>query len=397
MNNTIQNIIVIGAGYVGLSNAILLSQHHLETNVKLLDINTQKIEQLQQRQSPVQDDLIEQYLINQPLNITFQLIEEANFSLADLIIIATPTNYDMTTGQFDTSSIEWCVSTIQKHNRNVPIVIKSTIPIGFTKKLQENTHNPLLFMPEFLREGQALYDNLYPSRIIIGSNINNPINQPLIALYQQASILKNVNICQMPTTEAEAVKLFANSYLATRVAFFNELDSFAESWGLDSKSIILGVGLDPRIGTHYNNPSFGYGGYCLPKDTKQLQANFQEVPANIIHAVIDANHTRKHFIAQQILSKNVQKIGIYRLSMKKDADNFRDSAILDIIKILQQYNLSIQIFEPSLKQSTFLSHRIETNLEKFLTENDLIIANRWHNDLLAVQEKVYSRDIFGDN
>lgn len=395
----IKNICVIGAGYVGLSNAVLLAQNQLHTSVTLVDINEQKIEQLQANQSPIQDELIHEFLANKPLNLTAKLVKDHDFSQTDLVIIATPTNYDVATGKFDTSSVEASIQTVREQNKTVPVVIKSTIPIGFTQQMQEKFDNNILFMPEFLREGKALYDNLHPSRIIVGCD--NPqlqaFAQALIDLYKTASQESDTPIQIMPPTEAEAVKLFANSYLATRIAFFNELDSFAESMGLDSGSIITGVSLDPRIGMHYNNPSFGYGGYCLPKDTQQLKANYSGIPANVIHAVVDANNTRKRFIAHRIIDKKPNKVGIYRLSMKKDADNFRDSAILDIIDLLKQHAIDVQIYEPSLADSQFMDCQINNDLSDFLAGCDVIVANRLHEELESVKDKVYSRDVFGDS
>lgn len=395
----IKNICVIGAGYVGLSNAVLLAQNQLHTSVTLVDINAQKIEQLQANQSPIQDELIHEFLANEPLNLSAKLMQDTDFSQVDAVIIATPTNYDVATGKFDTSSVEASINAVRKQNKKVPVVIKSTIPIGFTQQMQERFDNNILFMPEFLREGKALYDNLHPSRIIVGCD--NPqlqaFAQALIDLYKTASQDSNTPIQIMPPTEAEAVKLFANSYLATRIAFFNELDSFAESMGLDSGSIIIGVSLDPRIGMHYNNPSFGYGGYCLPKDTQQLKANYSGIPANVIHAVVDANNTRKRFIAHRIIDKKPNKVGIYRLSMKKDADNFRDSAILDIIDLLKQHAIDVQIYEPSLADSEFMDCPINHDLADFLAGCDVIVANRLHEELESVKDKVYSRDVFGDS
>ena len=390
---------MIGAGYVGLSNAVLLAQNQLHTSVTLVDINEQKIEQLQANQSPIQDELIHEFLANKPLNLTAKLVKDHDFSQTDLVIIATPTNYDVATGKFDTSSVEASINAVRKQIKKVPVVIKSTIPIGFTKQMQEQFDNNILFMPEFLREGKALYDNLHPSRIIVGcDNLQlQAFAQALIDLYKTASQDSDTPTQIMPPTEAEAVKLFANSYLATRIAFFNELDSFAESMGLDSGSIITGVSLDPRIGMHYNNPSFGYGGYCLPKDTQQLKANYSGIPANVIHAVVDANNTRKRFIAHRIIDKKPNKVGIYRLSMKKDADNFRDSAILDIIDLLKQHAIDVQIYEPSLADSEFMDCPINHDLSDFLAGCDVIVANRLHEELESVKDKVYSRDVFGDS
>ena len=396
----LKNIAVIGAGYVGLSNAILLAQAHLNTQVTLFDIDPNKIELLKKDQSPLQDTEIRDYLTNKPLNLsaTLQSVidNQGIYQHCDLVIIATPTNYDVASGKFDTSSVEASITAVRAQNATVPIVIKSTIPIGFTDSMRQQFDNQILFMPEFLREGQALYDNLYPSRIILGATCEQQaLAAALMSLYQQASLAPNVATLMMPPTEAEAVKLFANSYLATRIAFFNELDSFAEKYQLNSQSVITGVGLDPRIGQHYNNPSFGYGGYCLPKDTQQLKANYAGIPANLIHAVVDANNTRKRFIARQIIEKQPHQVGVYRLSMKKDADNFRDSAILDVINILKQYGMNISIYEPALEADSFEGCTVINNLEDFKQQNDLIIANRWHDELLDIKDKVYSRDVFG--
>ncbi|SJM36364.1 UDP-glucose 6-dehydrogenase [Psychrobacter pasteurii] len=396
----LKNIAVIGAGYVGLSNAILLAQAHLNTQVTLFDIDPNKIELLKKNQSPLQDTEIRDYLTNKPLNLSptlYSIIDNQGiYQNSDLVIIATPTNYDVASGKFDTSSVEASITAVRKQNATVPIVIKSTIPIGFTDSMRQQFDNQILFMPEFLREGQALYDNLYPSRIIVGATCEQQaLAAALMSLYQQASLAPNVATLMMPPTEAEAVKLFANSYLATRIAFFNELDSFAEKYQLNSQSVITGVGLDPRIGQHYNNPSFGYGGYCLPKDTQQLKANYAGIPANLIHAVVDANNTRKRFIARQIIEKQPHQVGVYRLSMKKDADNFRDSAILDVINILKQYGMNISIYEPALEAGSFEGCTVINELEVFKQQNDLIIANRWHDELLDIKDKVYSRDVFG--
>lgn len=397
----LQNICVIGAGYVGLSNAILLAQAHLNTQVILFDINQQRIADLQQRKSPLQDCVIVDFLANRDLNLTATDDSSAIYKSADVVIIATPTNYDVASGKFDTASVESSIRTIKEQNKQVPIVIKSTIPVGFTNNMRGQFGNDneqdsnILFMPEFLREGQALYDNLHPSRIIVGATEEQTeFAHTLMALYKNASEDKQVECLQMPPTEAEAVKLFANSYLATRIAFFNELDSFAEKHGLDAQAVITGVGLDPRIGQHYNNPSFGYGGYCLPKDTQQLKANYEGIPANIIHAVVDANNTRKRFIARQIIEKNPKSVGIYRLSMKKNADNFRDSAVLDIIDILKQHGLIVTIYEPALDDNVFANCPVIADLDIFKQTNDLIVANRWHDDLNTVASKVYSRDVF---
>ncbi len=397
---SLTHIVVIGAGYVGLSNAVLLDQKHLNTQVTLFDIDQNKIELLQQNKSPLQDTEICDYLTNKPLNLTATeqsvIDNQGIYQNSDLVIIATPTNYDVASGKFDTSSVEASIAAVREQNASVPIIIKSTIPIGFTDSMRQQFDSQILFMPEFLREGQALYDNLYPSRIIVGATSKQQaLATALMNLYRQASLTPEVATLMMPPTEAEAVKLFANSYLATRIAFFNELDSFAEKHQLNSQSIITGVGLDPRIGQHYNNPSFGYGGYCLPKDTQQLKANYAGIPANLIHAVVDANNTRKRFIARQIIDKNPNQVGIYRLSMKKDADNFRDSAVLDVINTLKQHGMSITIYEPALDTDSFEGCQVINELDRFKQQNDLIVANRWHDELSDVKDKVYSRDVFG--
>lgn len=401
----IKNITVIGAGYVGLSNALLLAQAKLDTNVTLFDINKDRIGLLKNKQSPLQDREIVDFLDHQSLNFTATDDATGIYKNSDIVIIATPTNYDVASGQFDTSSVQASIQAVREQNPTVPIIIKSTIPIGFTAEMHAKFDDNIYFMPEFLREGQALYDNLYPSRIILGIELNTQAKtefaESLLELYKNASRTPDVSILTMPPTEAEAVKLFANSYLATRIAFFNELDSFAEKNHLSSEKIITGVSLDPRIGQHYNNPSFGYGGYCLPKDTQQLKANYAGVPANLIHAVVDANNTRKRFIAKQIIDKNPTSVGVYRLSMKKDADNFRDSAVLDIIGILKQHGVTVMVFEPALnnanlgEKSVLADCEITNDLASFKQRNDLIIANRKDEELGDAMDKVYTRDAFG--
>lgn len=398
MSHHMQNIVVIGAGYVGLSNAVLLAQSKLGTDVTLYDIDQEKISHIKNKQSPIQDTDISHFLSQETLALTAQSNDTGLYKDANIVIIATPTNYDVASGKFDTSTVESSIYAIRQQNSNALIVIKSTIPIGFTQLMQESFDDMIMFMPEFLREGQALHDNLYPSRIIVGALASQSDSAvALMALYQQASHTSDVETLLMPPAEAEAVKLFANSYLAMRIAFFNELDSFAEKQHLSSQSIIEGMSLDPRIGQHYNNPSFGYGGYCLPKDTQQLKANYNDIPANLIHAVVDANNTRKRFIARQIIEKNPASVGIYRLSMKKDADNFRDSAVLDIINILLQHGLTVNIYEPSLTSDTFKNCVVIDDIQQFMQQNDIIVANRWDDELLTVKEKVYTRDVFGYN
>ncbi|WP_367103291.1 nucleotide sugar dehydrogenase [uncultured Psychrobacter sp.] len=396
ISNTIKNIVVIGAGYVGLSNAILLAQPKLNTQVTLYDIDKEKIRSIQNWQSPLQDIDIANFLAKKDLNLTATYDSDDLYKKTDIVIIATPTNYDVAASKFDTTTVEVSIRSIREQNQDAFIVIKSTVPISFTASMQAQFDDKILFMPEFLREGQALFDNLHPSRIIVGAAERyHTAAAQLIALYQQASFENSAETLIMPATEAEAVKLFANSYLAMRIAFFNELDSFSEKHHLSSQSIIKGMGLDPRIGDHYNNPSFGYGGYCLPKDTQQLKANYNDIPANIIHAVVDSNNTRKRFIARQIVEKQPKSVGIYRLSMKKDADNFRDSAILDIIDILLQHGLTLTIYEPSLSEDTFKSCQVINDLQQFIQQNDLIVANRWSDELSAVADKIYTRDVFG--
>ncbi len=395
-NYSLLKIVIVGAGYVGLSNAILLAQEHLRTQIILFDIDKNKVAQLNQKKTPLQDTEICSYLVKKKLNLNAVDDPTGIYESCDLVIIATPTNYETSSSTFDTSSIQSSIQTVRSQNTHVPIVIKSTIPIGFTESMHMKFDENILFMPEFLREGRALYDNLNPSRIIVGATNNqNYLAKKLIQLYQNASQKKKIPQLIIPPTEAEAVKLFANSYLATRIAFFNELDSFAEKNHLDSRAIITGIGLDSRIGTHYNNPSFGYGGYCLPKDTQQLKANYAGIPAHLINATIDANLSRKHFIAQQVINKGFKNVGVYRLSMKKDADNFRNSAILDIIHILKRHGLNVTVYEPSITCSTIIDCKVFTNVQWFKQQNDLIIANRWHDELSDIKEKVYSRDIFG--
>ena len=386
-------ITVIGAGYVGLSNAILLAQNNA---VQVLDIVPEKIEMLNRFESPIDDNEIKDFLKNKKLNLKATINKNEAIKGADFVIIATPTNYDPLTQFFDTKIVELVAKDVNNINPNAVIIIKSTVPVGFTNSLKEklNCEN-IIFSPEFLREGWALYDNLYPSRIIIGEVSERA--KKFSNLLTEGALKENVNVLLTDSNEAEAIKLFSNSYLAMRIAYFNELDSYAEVHNLNSKQIIDAVGMDPRIGSHYNNPSFGYGGYCLPKDTKQLLANYDNVPNNLISSIVNSNSTRKDFIANSIIQKKPNIVGIYRLIMKSNSDNYRDSSIIGIIDRLKESGIEILIYEPSISQNHFEGSSILSNLEEFKDRSNLIIANRVSNEIVDVISKVYSRDIYNDN
>jgi UDPglucose 6-dehydrogenase len=384
------NITVAGLGYVGLSMAVLLSQKH---DVIGFDINKERINLLQKKQSPIIDKEIQEYLTSKPINLRFTNDYELAYHNSEFLIVATPTNYDPELNNFDTSSIEKVISDFLSLNQKALIVIKSTVPVGYTIELRKKfNYQNIVFSPEFLREGKALYDNLNPSRIIVGDN--SILAKTFSGLLKEASLKKDVNVLHVHSTEAEAIKLFSNTYLAMRVAFFNELDTYAETRGLDPKQIIEGVSLDPRIGNYYNNPSFGYGGYCLPKDTKQLLANFKDVPQNIMTAIVDANRTRKDHIADMVIKSKPKVVGIYRLVMKNDSDNFRYSAIQGVMKRIKAKGIKVIVFEPALNEKEFFGSEVIKDFNDFKQKSDLVLSNRMYKELEEIKMKVYTRDLF---